>query len=757
MSKLRSIVVGSAGLLAIGAGLMAVPSSRHFIRHEVAKHRPFRFGATTATAVVPVEADVPAAVPSEADPRFSPNPTADKAPAHLVPAMLEVSAFDPPTATTITPKGAPQSTAPIEKIADGPAAAKGDAELSVDLAGARQAIAFYRTGNLAAADDFARMTSGPLRTLLDWAAIRLDSHEVGMARMQAFGETHAGWPALPWINRRIEEAKANNKDPNAVLGLFAQSRPQTLYGRLALAKARIATGDPVAGAQLVHTIWREDDLTIGEESAILKEFGTVLRKEDHKARADRLLYKEDVPAALRAAALAGPDVVLLERARIAVIQSAPSDAAIAAVPKPLQNDPGLIFARIQKARRAGKIADAAALMSAAPTDPAALINGDEWWVERRLIARKLLDMGNAKAAYTLCAGHSATSVQSRIEAEFHAGWIALRFLNDPALAAPHFAADAAIAETPISVSRSAYWQARTAEAAGNPAAASTYYAAAADQPTTFYGQLAAAQIGRTSIALREPAPATSGPPREAIRVVALLFALGERELAMSLAVSMAKTDPDPAQVAALAKTVADTEDARATLVIGKAASQRGIAIDAAAFPTFGIPGYQPLGNSADRPTVFAIARQESEFDPRSVSSAGAKGLMQLISSTARRTAELAGVDFNETRLLSDAAFNAQIGAAHLGKLLSDEGGSYILTFAAYNAGSKRVQEWIAAYGDPRRPGVDPIDWIERIPFTETRNYVQRVFENMQIYRVRFGMPTALLVDPRKQMQAGKGT
>jgi soluble lytic murein transglycosylase len=238
--------------------------------------------------------------------------------------------------------------------------------------------------------------------------------------------------------------------------------------------------------------------------------------------------------------------------------------------------------------------------------------------------------------------------------------------------------------------------------------------------------------------------------------VALLFALGERELALQLAVTIARTETDESQVAALAAVVEATQDAKATLTIGKAAAQRGVELDEAAFPTFGIPGYQPLSNSADRSTVFAIARQESEFNPKSVSSAGAKGLMQLIASTAKQTAERAGVGFDENRLLNDAAFNAQIGAAHLGKLLADHGGSYILTFAAYNAGSRKVQDWIEAYGDPRKPGVDPVDWIERIPFTETRNYVQRVFENMQIYRTRFGMPIALLSNPPR-LASGKGT
>ncbi len=274
---------------------------------------------------------------------------------------------------------------------------------------------------------------------------------------------------------------------------------------------------------------------------------------------------------------------------------------------------------------------------------------------------------------------------------------------------------------------------------------------------SFYGQLAADKIGRTTIDLHQPASVTLGNERrEAIRSVEQLYGLGERDIALPLALAVAKSETSDAQLAALAAVLTAAGDAKATLLVGKLATQRGMALDETAFPTFGIPGYQPLAHSADRSVVYAIARQESEFDPKSVSSAGAKGLMQIIASTARMTAQKFGVAFDANRLLSDAAYNAQIGAAHLGQLLTEQQGSYILTFAAYNAGPGRVKEWIDAYGDPRKPGVDPIDWIERIPFTETRNYVQRVYENMQIYRARFGQPPVTLVGSRLA-QNGKGT
>ena len=395
-----------------------------------------------------------------------------------------------------------------------------------------------------------------------------------------------------------------------------------------------------------------------------------------------------------------------------------------------------------KLRRADKIHEAVEVMLSAPRDPAVLINGDEWWVERRLLARKLLDQDDAKTAYRLCAEHSATTPQMKIEAEFHAGWIALRFLNDAARAAGHFDTLAKLAETPMSRARAAYWQGRAAEASANENAIATaraFYQQAAEHPATYYGQLARGKLGLTAAPIRTLSTEARGEARDdSIKVIELLYAIGEKNLANPLVVEAVHHLDDATQVAALASVVAKQQDAHLSLTVGKLASQRGMALDTLAFPTYGVPPFQPLQNSVEAPVIYSIARQESAFQPNAVSSAGAKGLMQMIASTARRTADRAGVAFDESRLVSDAAFNAQLAAAHLGELLGEQRGSYILTFAAYNAGGKRVKQWLDAYGDPRKPGVDPIDWVERIPFTETRNYVQRVMENLSVYRVRFG-------------------
>jgi soluble lytic murein transglycosylase len=450
---------------------------------------------------------------------------------------------------------------------------------------------------------------------------------------------------------------------------------------------------------------------------------------------------------MRAATLAGTDVLALAKARAAVINQDASDKLFQQVPMPLKADPGYLFAQIQKLRRADKIKEATDIMLSAPRDPERLVNGDEWWVERRLLARKLLDQGDTKTAYRLCDEHSAQSNEMKIEAEFHAGWIALRFLNDPIHAAPHFAKAAEIAATPMSIARAAYWQGRAAEADAADDAmtrAQAFYEKAASYPSTYYGQLARLRLRPSTLPIGPVtgSVASADARTDVIRAVALLFSVGEKDLATSLAAESAQHLKDEAQVLALADVVAKQQDAHLSLMIGKLATQRGISLDQLAFPTYGIPDFEPLQNSADRSVIYSVARQESAFDPKALSHAGAMGLMQMIASTAKQTAQRAGLAFSPDRLLADATFNAQLGAAHLGALLAEQRGSFILTFAAYNAGGKHVKEWIDAYGDPRTPGVDPIDWVERIPFTETRNYVQRVLENLAVYQARFNDMTA---------------
>ncbi|MGQ3353791.1 MAG: lytic transglycosylase domain-containing protein, partial [Phreatobacter sp.] len=228
--------------------------------------------------------------------------------------------------------------------------------------------------------------------------------------------------------------------------------------------------------------------------------------------------------------------------------------------------------------------------------------------------------------------------------------------------------------------------------------------------------------------------------------LSLLYRLDERDMARAILADLGMRASDHGTLNAAAEVAARARDARGVVTLGKLANNRGLPFDLHAFPTHGIPSYAHVGPEVDRAVVYAIARQESTFDHRAVSHAGARGLLQLMPATARATARTHGLPFDQGRLTSDPAYNARLGAAHLGELVAEFNGSYILTFVAYNAGRSRAREWIEKYGDPRDPRVDPVDWVERIPFTETRNYVQRVMENVQVYRARLGGGSALRIE-----------
>ena len=469
---------------------------------------------------------------------------------------------------------------------------------------------------------------------------------------------------------------------------------------------------------------------------------------------DRRLNVEDVEAGMRAAGRLGGVDLAIARARVAVIKKEDNAAALLdAVPATARTDAGYIFSRVQLLRRQEKIAEAGALMLTAPNDASQIYDVDEWWIERRVLVRKLLDIGDVKTAYAIARDAALPNRGNyRVEQPFTAGWIALRFLRDPNLALEHFNKIALDTKNPVAKARAAYWQGRALEALGPPAGgARPLRKGRADRrpPITARSRAASSAIGE--IALR-PAPALAPEERakllrdEVVRAVELLYHIGERDLAAIMAVDSGENSDDPGKLAMIGELTQRYDDGRSMLLLGKAALGRGMPFDVYAFPTVGMPRYEPIGPPIEPALLYSIARQESGFNPRVVSTANALGLMQVTPDAGRYVTGKFKVPFDQNRLLKDTVYNTQVGAAELGDVLKDYRGSYILAFVAYNAGRGRVKDWIAKYGDPRDPKIDPIDWVERIPFSETRNYVQRVMENLQVYRVRFGGGTRLMIE-----------
>jgi peptidoglycan lytic transglycosylase len=645
---------------------------------------------------------------------------------------------------------------PLARPVSGPFAIAHSAPTSAaDIAAVKRVIEAARKGKEADANAAEASISDPVaRKLAEWIILRSDNTNPSFERYAAFVEANPSWPHSPLFRRRAENALWNDGvDDRTVRAFFARQQPVTAKGRYMLARLLLSQGDREGAAALVRYAWRHDDASTEVEKRVLEMFGGMLGAPDHKFRMEQRFYADDVAAGLRAAERLGGDDLAVGRARAAVQRKAGNaKAMLDAVPASARAEPGFIFAYVQWLRLNNRAEEAAKVILNAPKNPDALVNLDQWWLERRLLVRKLLDEHDAHAAYRV-AREAAPPMRGvyRVDAHFTAGWIALRYLRDPKTAAEHFSHIPEGTESPHALARGGYWQGRAAEAMGQQAQAKAFYESAAPFTATYYGQLARARLGLRDLGLRGPPSFTPQEQAvlsnlEVVRAAEILYSLGERDMLASIYAELGESATDIAGMAMMGELAGRNGDGRAMLLLGEYAHARGLPLDYYAYPIVGLPDYQPIAPPIEAAVAYSIARQESHFNQKVVSSAHAMGLMQVTPAAGIDTAAKFKVTYNRDRLLKDPVYNVQMGAAELSNLFSGYNGSYILTFAGYNAGRGRVKQWIAAYGDPRDPRVDPVDWVERIPIAETRNYVARIMENLQVYRARFGGGTKLLIE-----------
>ena len=595
-----------------------------------------------------------------------------------------------------------------------------------------------------------RLPKGSLdRHILSWAIAVSSQRGVPSWEIAAAQNELKGWPGLKMLRANSERALARETPPTAdVLAAFGTTRPETAEGAIVLSRALLASGNATRAGEVLRSFWQKETLSKDLETRILDEFGTLLTAGDHKMRMEMLLYRDRTDQAQRFGDLGKAQS--LYRAWAAVIRkNKTAGTLIKAVDASWQKEPSYTFLRIRHLRNNEEYRAAGKLFSAMPEDPARLINPGAWWNEQRIVSRGLADLGDFRDAYRIAARHGADDPTDIVEAEFHAGWYALRDLNDPKTAAGHFLRILQVSDRPLSLSRAWYWLGRTAEK-GNPKEAQDYFAKAANFPGTFYGQLAAARLGRTALNVAYPKPTaeerTRFDQREAVQAIARLQGAGHGWRGDSLYRALAGELMSPGELALLAAQAEKGGNHQLSLQIGKIAFGRGIDVAALAFPIGVIPDSANITGSG-KALAYAIARQESAFNPAAVSPANAQGLLQLMPGTAQGVAKRYGLAYSKERLTTDAAYNATLGAHYLGEQIGDFGGSYVLTFIAYNAGPRRVPQWIARYGDPRGKPIDEVvDWIERIPFSETRSYVQRVMENYQVYKTRLGQKADIVHD-----------
>jgi len=645
---------------------------------------------------------------------------------------------------------------PIARPVSGPFAIAPTATTSAaDIAAVKQVIEATRKGKDGDADAAEKSIADPVaRKLAEWVILRSDNTKPSFQRYASFIAANPSWPHTPLFRRRAENALWNDKlDDAAVLSFFANQKPVTAKGHYVLARALLAKGDRAGAEQLVREAWRNDDCSADVETRVLDMFGGMLTREDHKSRMEHRLYADDTEAGLRAAQRLGGNDQAVARAWAAVINKAGNAKTLLdAVPTGARHEAGYIFAQVEWLLKHDKPEDAAKLMLVAPRDAAQLVDLDRWWQERRILVRKLLDDHDAQTAYRIARDAPApTRGNYKVDQHFTAGWVALRFLHDPATAAAHFALISQNTVNPHALARAGYWQGRAADALGHHPQAKAFYEAAAVHSATYYGQLARARLGLADLGLRGPPNFTPAERAtlnklEVVRAVEILYTLNETDLIAPIYAELGESGTDVAGLAMLGEIAGAHNDGRAMLYLGQGALSRGLPLDYYAYPVVGLPDYKPIAPPVEPAVAYSIARQESHFNQKIVSSAHAMGLMQVTPDSAQDTAKRYKVTYNRARLLSDAVYNMQMGAAELAMLIHSYNGSYIMTFAGYNAGRGRVRQWVAAYGDPRDPKVDPVDWVERIPLAETRNYVERIMENLQVYRARFGGSSKLLIE-----------
>lgn len=353
-----------------------------------------------------------------------------------------------------------------------------------------------------------------------------------------------------------------------------------------------------------------------------------------------------------------------------------------------------------------------------------------------MVARKLLAAGNVETAYKVVQQQGPDDPNSYAEAKFLSGYIALRFQKNPTLAFEDFAQILARADSPFGKARAAFWGGRAAQAAGNADLATKWYTAGADHMATFYGQLAAHELGKD--APPKPVPEPRPDPaelarfnaQELVQAARLFFAVGDRDHARTCLLQLADRAKTPIDFAMLASVAEKAGRIDVAIAVARRSIEVGMPLMVHGYPVTALP----TSSIAEHPLVFAIVRQESAFATDAKSGVGARGLMQLMPDTAKLVASRLQMPFSADRLSADGLYNLTLGQSYLERLIEDFGGSYPLAIAAYNAGPGRVKQWLHEFGDPRGPDIGMVDWIEMIPFNETRTYVQRVLENLQIYR-----------------------
>ncbi len=583
------------------------------------------------------------------------------------------------------------------------------------------------------------------RKLALWGRLSAPGAPAELGELTGFVHYNPQWPRLNRILNKTEAQLSAKGGDGEVLAWFRHRQPRTTLGRARLGEAllrRAKPNDRERGLALIREAWIKGNFSKADERRFIRRHGRRFGPKDHIARLDRLLWEGRYWPVRRHLWRVPKSYQALGQARISLRrQQGNVDRLVAAVPKNLQRDPGLIYERLRWRRIKGKKTALDLVRHLPGTQP----YPEKWWNERAVLVRRALRRGFVTDAYRIARNHGLTEGGDYAEAEWLAGWVALRFLQEPRVGLQHFERMFAKVSFPISRARGAYWVARAHAALGQSQQAQEWHRRAARHPTTYYGQLSLAEIDQRAVLNLppeiEPAPEIKRrfEAHELTRAYRMLVVAGaSKHLRPMLKALYRRADEHPDWRALTARLAAGTARPDLAISVAKLAAQTGQILSNQGYPSIRLPRLPVKWQlpRLEKPLILSMIRQESLFHPKAISRARAQGLMQIMPATARLVAKRHGLRYSKKRLLTDPAYNMTLGQSYLGGLLRDFEGSYVLSIASYNAGPHRVRGWIKQFGDPRESDVDVIDWVEMIPFDETRNYVQRVMENLHIYRSR---------------------
>lgn len=608
-----------------------------------------------------------------------------------------------------------------------------------DRGAVHEALLAVRKRQWQKAEGIIARTKDPLAAkVYYWLYYTKDGGPVQFNRISAFVRQNPGWPKIGTLRLAAEKSMPDDLADVDVIGWYDSYPPLTSDGMDRYMAALLKTGAKDKAAAAINAWWRKTSLTPDQQRYFYGRYGGLLTKESNIARFGYTLMLKQYINARGLARVLGHGYPDLAEARIALAQGGGNlDALIARVPPQLQDDPGLLLERLRWRRRNNKDFGAIEILHNMP--PVAIIpNPDDWWQERHILARRLMEKGRFESAYLLLEKHQQKEGIPFAEAEFLAGWLALK-IKKPERAFERFESLYHKTETPISRSRGAYWAGRASEALGNPDIARQWYQTAARYQIAFYGQLAIAKLDDAYKPPQQlpPEKTLAGQTKfdalEMVQMAKFLSKAGFRDDTSAFLDALAEDVKTPDDYLLVAELATELNHRHNAVRIAKKGLQKGILLMDQAYPTM-LTSMKKV--DLEWALVHALIRQESAFDFAAVSPAGARGLMQLMPATAKEVARKNRISHSTDMLISNPDHNIRLGSLYLKQVLDRFDGSHALALAAYNAGPGRVDQWIKMFGDPRNGAVDVTDWIEMIPIGETRNYVQRVLEGAYIYRIK---------------------